>query len=181
LLFWPLVAIIIAGALSAALARHLVYAALSLGVTLTGIAGLYLFLQTEYLAVIQMIVYVGGILILILFGVMFSKDITGKDTRPSLSAWALGIAAGGITLVACLRTAWISVERGTAVPQVGTGSLLTLQRSPTETWLGNIAPDSPATLGALLLGSGLTPFLVIAILLTVVLIAALGLIRKDAP
>ena len=56
---------------SAALARNLVYAALSLGVCLAGVAGLYLFLQAEYLAVIQMIVYVGGILILILFGVMF--------------------------------------------------------------------------------------------------------------
>ena len=90
LIFWPVVAVTLAGAAGAAFARNLVYAALSLGVSLAGVAGLYLFLQAEYLAVIQMIVYVGGILVLILFGVMFSRDILGKSTVPSLGARVLG-------------------------------------------------------------------------------------------
>jgi NADH:ubiquinone oxidoreductase subunit 6 (subunit J) len=53
-------------------------------------------------------------------------------------------------------------------------------RSPTGSWVGQISTDSPYHLGDLLLDSWLAPFLVLAVLLTVVLIAALGLVRKDA-
>jgi len=172
LLFWPVSALVLAGAAGAALARNLVYAALSLGGCLVGVAGLYLFLQAEYAAVIQMIVYVGGILILILFGVMFSRDLSGADTRPSLGSRILAVSAGLATLAATLRLALL-------VPRLsGTG--LSQVRSSTDTWVGQISTDSPFHIGDLLLDSWLAPFLVLAVLLTVVLIASLGLVRKDA-
>ena len=173
ILFWPVSALVLAGAAGAALARNLVYAALSLGGCLVGVAGLYLFLQAEYAAVIQMIVYVGGILILILFGVMFSRDLSGGDSRPTLGSRFLAVAAGLATLVATVRLALL-------VPGLsGTG--LSQVRSSTDSWVGQIATDSPFHLGDLLLDSWLAPFLVLAVLLTVVLIASLGLVRKDAP
>lgn len=172
LLFWPVAALVLAGAAGAALARNLVYAALSLGACLVGMAGLYLFLQAEYVAVIQMIVYVGGILILILFGVMFSRDISGAEIRPTLGSRILAFAAGLATVAATVRLALL-------VPNLsGTG--LAKVRSPTDSWVGQISTDSPHHLGDLLLGAWLAPFLVVAVLLTVVLIAALGLVRKDA-
>jgi NADH:ubiquinone oxidoreductase subunit 6 (subunit J) len=172
MLFWPVVAVALAGAAGAVFARNLVYAALSLGACLTGLAGLYLFLQAEYVAVIQMIVYVGGILILILFGVMFSRDVLGRSTPPSLGAKILGGLAAFAVLVSAGRLAWI-ISR---LP--GTG--LAATRSPTQTWEGQIASNSQNHLGELLLNGWLAPFLVVAMLLTVVLVAALGLVRKDA-
>ncbi len=171
-LFWPVVAMTLAGAFGAAVARNLVYAALSLGACLAGVAGLYFFLQAEYLAVIQMIVYVGGILILILFGVMFSRDVVGASSRPTWSARLLGGAASLAVLASMGRLAWkLSQTRDLGLS--GT-------RSDVDTWVGQISSTSTEHLGDLLAGPWLVPFLVIAILLTVVLIAALGLVRKDA-
>lgn len=172
LIFWPVSALVLVGAAGAALARNLVYAALSLGACLVGVAGLYLFLQAEYAAVIQMIVYVGGILILILFGVMFSRDLSGADSRPTLGSRVLAVAAGSATLAAAARIALLaSGLAGTGLSQV---------RSSTDSWAGQISSDSPFHLGDLLLDAWLVPFLVVAVLLTVVLVAALGLVRKDA-
>ena len=172
LIFWPVVALTLAGAACAAFARNLVYAALSLGVSLAGVAGLYFFLQAEYLAVIQMIVYVGGILILILFGVMFSRDILGTSSEPSLGAKVLGGLASLAVLASMGKLAWgVTRMEGTGLQAV---------RSPTASWAGQISSSSTSHLGDLLMGPWLVPFLVIAVLLTVVLIAALGLVRKDA-
>ena len=172
LLFWPVVALVAAGALGAAVARNLVYAALSLGVCLAGVAAIYLFLQADYLAVIQMIVYVGGILILILFGVMFSRDVLGVRSRPSWGSRVLAVCAGVAVLGVTGRFAFLAPSLAkTGLSQV---------RSPVDSWIGQISTDSPFHLGDLLLGSWLVPFLVVAVLLTVVLVAALGLVRKDA-
>jgi len=60
----------------------------------------------------------------------------------------------------------------------GTG--LAAVRSPEDSWIGQISTNSPFHLGDLLLGAWLVPFLVLGVLLTVVLVAALGLVRKDA-
>lgn len=177
LLFWPLVALVVAASAAAALARNLVYAALSLGVCLAGVAGLYLFLQAEYLAVIQMIVYVGGILILILFGVMFSRDLLGTRTHPGWGARIQGALVFLVVGAAAGRTAWVAARQGMAP---ASASPLTAVRTDPTTWVGNIATDSPVHLGSLLMDAWLAPFLVIAMLLTVVLVAALGLVRKES-
>lgn len=176
ILFWALVAVVVGSAASAALARNLVYAALSLGASLAGVAGLYLFLQAEYLAVVQMTVYVGGILILILFGVMFSRDLLGTASRPSWPARILGGATFLVVLSAVGRTAWLSAQRG--MVQTPAGSL-SATRSPVDAWPGNIASDSPVHIGSALMDQWLVPFLAIAVLLTVVLVGALGLVRKE--
>lgn len=172
LLFWPVAAIVLAGAAGAALARNIVYAALSLGACLVGVAGLYLFLQAEYLAVMQMIVYVGGILVLVLFSVMFSRDILGRSSQPSPKSRILAGAAALCALGVLGRFALL-------VPKLSATGLSEI-RSPTASWVGQISTNSPVHLGDLLLGPWLAPFLVAAVLLTVVLVAALGLVRKDA-
>ncbi len=170
--FWPLVALVVAGALSTALSRNLIYAAISLGVTLSGVAGLYFFLQAEFLAVAQLGVYVGGILVLILFGVMFSRDILGKTLRPARGTWFLGGLSAALTFFVAARVALaVAARRG--------DNALELQRSAPESWPGNFAPDSPAHLGDLLSGPYLVPFLVVAMLLTVILVGALVLVRKE--
>ncbi len=172
MIFWPVVAVTLAGAAGAAFARNLVYAALSLGASLVGMAGLYFFLQAEYVAVIQMIVYVGGILILILFGVMFSRDILGTSTEPSIGSRILGALASLATLAAMGRIAWNIAGK----ENLGLRS----ERIPTADWVGQISSKSSSHLGDLLMGPWLASFLVVAVLLTVVLVAALGLVRKDA-
>ena len=61
--------------------RHIVYSAFSLLFTFMGVAGIYVLLGADFIAIVQVIVYVGGILILILFGVMLTNKITNVQIK----------------------------------------------------------------------------------------------------
>ena len=76
-LFLACALLAVVGGVMAATVRNLFHAALLLGLCLLGVAGLYLFLEQAWLACVQVIVYIGGILVLILFATLFSSDITG--------------------------------------------------------------------------------------------------------
>ena len=73
LVFYLFALLTIGSAVIVVTVRNIVHAAFSLMVTLFSIAGLYVFLQADFLAATQIIVYVGGILVLILFGVMMTS------------------------------------------------------------------------------------------------------------
>ena len=75
-----LVAIITVGsALMVAFSRNIIYSAFSLLGTFAGVAGLYVFLGADFVAAVQLLIYVGGILILILFAVMLTHRITDVE------------------------------------------------------------------------------------------------------
>lgn len=69
--FGTVAAVILAGALWSVTAKRTFHSALGLGVTLIGVAGLFFTLNAPFLGVIQILVYVGGILTLLVFAVMF--------------------------------------------------------------------------------------------------------------
>ena len=72
-IFYGFALLTIGSALAVVTLRNIVHTAFALMVTLFGVAGLYVFLQADFLAATQVIVYVGGILVLILFGVMMTS------------------------------------------------------------------------------------------------------------
>ena len=88
----------IGGGISVAFSARVIYAAFSLLFTFIGVAGLYVMLAADFLAVAQVIIYVGGILVLILFGVMLTQRI--YDVR--LKAQRIQPAIGGIAAAAVL-------------------------------------------------------------------------------
>jgi NADH-quinone oxidoreductase subunit J len=61
--------------------KNIIYAAFALMFTLFGVAGLYVFLSADFLAAVQVLIYVGGILVLILFGVMLTRGILDLKLR----------------------------------------------------------------------------------------------------
>ena len=61
--------------------KNIVHAAFSLLLTFFGVAGIYVLLGADFLAVVQIMVYVGGILILLIFGVMLTNKITNVEIR----------------------------------------------------------------------------------------------------
>jgi NADH:ubiquinone oxidoreductase subunit 6 (subunit J) len=61
--------------------RTVFFAALGLIACLISIAGIYALLYAEFLAITQLVIYVGGVLVLILFGIMLTNRITGKPLR----------------------------------------------------------------------------------------------------
>lgn len=71
--------VVIISALCVVLTTRLIHAAVYLFFTLFGIAGLYIFLYADFLAATQVLVYVGGILVLIIFGVMLTNRVSNTS------------------------------------------------------------------------------------------------------
>src|SRR5512137_862839 len=63
--------------------KNIIYSAFSLLFTFFGVAGLYVLLQADFLAVTQILIYVGGILVLLLFGVMLTNRVISVDIKTS--------------------------------------------------------------------------------------------------
>ncbi len=87
LLFYLFAALAVGGALAVAFSKHIVRAAVALLFTLGGVAGLYALLHAPFLAVAQIVVYVGGTLVLIIFGVMLTS--ARREDRFAVRRWEL--------------------------------------------------------------------------------------------
>ena len=117
-MFWLTAALIVSGALGAVLLANIVHAALSLVAALLGVAGIYLLLGSEFLALVQVLIYGGGVTILLLFGLMLTRAADDPIIADgSQKPFAFGMAAliGGIFAVALLDADWADVG-ATAVP-----------------------------------------------------------------
>ena len=83
LVFYLLAALTIGSALIVAGSHNLVYSAFALLGTFMGVAGLYALLAADFVAVIQVMLYIGGILVLILFAVMLTHRIADVEVSNS--------------------------------------------------------------------------------------------------
>ena len=104
IVFIPIVAVTLAGALVAVLARTLVYALVGLVVTMFGIAGLYIYLDAPFLAMMQILVYVGAISILVGFAIMLVGQYQPEKARHRV--WKF-VGAAMVAIVAFVTVAGI--------------------------------------------------------------------------
>src|SRR5665811_654438 len=96
--------------------KNLVHAALSLAATLAGIAGVFLVLHADFLALVQLVVYVGAVAVLFLFGLMLTRAPIGREALDSQNR-GLGIAvSGGLFVV--LSVLIVGAFGSTTVAQV---------------------------------------------------------------
>ena len=84
------------GAFRVVTSRNVVRAALYLVVTLSAVAGVYLLLAAEFVAWVQILIYVGAIVILFLFGLMLTKAPIGRDTLDNAHRWVGLLVAAGV-------------------------------------------------------------------------------------
>lgn len=105
IVFW-LIAIMIAGsALLTAAAKNILHAAFALATAFLGVGAMYVFLHADFVAAVQLIVYVGGIIVLIMFAVMFSSNVaedTSKEKRGRAGVVFGALAAAGVFAVMLL-------------------------------------------------------------------------------
>jgi NADH-quinone oxidoreductase subunit J len=142
-------------------ARNVVHAALYLVVALASVGGVYLVLAAEFVAWVQILIYVGAIVILFLFGLMLTKAPIGRDALDNQQRWvaavvSLGVFAGLVFLI----------DRAF--------HLNTTQRFPEFA-----APT--ASVGSSLFRGYVLPFEAVSFLLLAALIGAVVLARKDEP
>lgn len=83
LTFYSLAALTVTAAAGVVLKRHLVHSALLLALTFIGVAGMYLLLNADFLASVQLLVYNGAVAIIIVIGVMLTQWGDMKNSNPS--------------------------------------------------------------------------------------------------
>lgn len=84
-------ALVLGGALMVVTSRNLVHAALYLVVTLFGVAVLFVLLDAGFLAAVQVVVYIGAIAILLIIGVMVTRNVTGTEEKTVNKSYPLAI------------------------------------------------------------------------------------------
>lgn len=114
ILFYGLAALTVMGAVAAAVAPRIVHAGFSLIAAFLGVAGLYAMLGADFVALSQIIVYVGGILVLLVFGVLLTDRTElalGMEKRERRGA---AVVIGGLVLLGLLlaigATDWHALE-----------------------------------------------------------------------
>lgn len=139
--------------------RQLVHAALWLVVTLGGLAVEYLLLTAEFIAWVQVLIYVGSVVVLLLFGLMLTKAPIGRSPdADSGNRWA----ALTVAVAAAAALVWVVVDAFRA------------------TWidLDGPAAGSTAVTGASLFQNWVLPFEALSVLLLAALVGAIVLSRK---
>jgi len=89
--FYIIAAIMLFAAISVVSTKNVVHAALWLVVVLGGVAAQYILAAAEFVAVSQVMVYIGAVMVLFLFGIMLTRASTGDDTDVNNKGWAMGI------------------------------------------------------------------------------------------
>ena len=156
--FWFISALTIISAFFVVSSKSLLYSAYSLLVTFLGITALYVFLWADFLAVVQVVVYVGGILVLIIFGIM----LTNKISSVNISHTSVQKGVGAFVVLGFL------------------GALGYVMVSTPWVHLPNSEPlETTRSIGRLLMIDYLLPFEAASFLLLGALIGATTLSRKD--
>ncbi len=98
LAFWILSTLLVGSALAVVLSKNLFHAVLWLALALTGTAGVFLLLNAEFLAAVQLLLYAGGIITIVVFAIVVTERLVGER----ISQTNRGIASGAIASAALL-------------------------------------------------------------------------------
>lgn len=148
--------ILVAGIMVVSL-RNLIYSALALILCFSGIAGLYLQLKAEFVAGVQVLIYVGAVAVLILFVIMLTPDLVKAKTQPELGKRLVNIA-GMFFLFVVMGGILIWSTWNSGCPQAALGV---------------------KELGRGLFSTYLLPFEILSLVLLAALIGSLVLARKE--
>lgn len=156
---------VLGGGLGVVTTRNLVHGALYLVLSLFGVAGYFVLLSAPFLAAVQVLVYIGAIVILIIFAVMLTRSLTSMAQLYNRQWW-LSALVGGLLFIVLIA--------GVILPVWGEGSGFTDQ--PVSAFVA-----STADLGMALVDGNqyVLPFEVASLLLTAAMIGAIVIARED--
>jgi NAD(P)H-quinone oxidoreductase subunit 6 len=159
LVFWLFAALIVISAGITAFSRNIVHSAFALLGAFAGVVGIYVLLAADFVAMVQIFVYIGGILVLTIFAVMLTEGLAGVNVSNRavgrVPALLTTVLAGGVMLYAILKTPWYQANARAI--------------APTTYGIGN------AFLGAYVL-----PFELASIVLLAALIGSIVISRQEA-
>ena len=161
--FWTISVFMGVAAIRVVTTRNVIHAALYLVGTLLGAAMLYVLFMAEFVAWVQVLVYVGAVVVLMLFGLMLTRAPIGSRSYDNNQRLLAAICAGAVFGVTC----WILVD-------AFEGTKIDLSQ-------GSIEGAEPTTrsVGEVIFSSYVLPFEVVSVLLLAALIGAVVIARKD--
>jgi NADH-quinone oxidoreductase subunit J len=149
--------ITLGAALAVVTSKNLFHSALFLILSFVGVAGLYILLEAGFLAVVQIMIYVGAIAILIIFAIMLTRRLMAKDLVQRNAQWGIS-ALVAVLLFAVLSFVLLRVDW----PVVG----------------GDVSSESISILGQELMSTYALPFEVASVLLLVALVGSIIIARE---
>jgi len=156
--FYLIAVVTVGSAIIVAFSRNIIYSAFSLLGAFGGVAGIYIFLGADFVAAVQLLIYVGGILVLVLFAVMLTHRITDVEITNRAAGRIPALIITGVFLYLLIQTvsdtSWAKAKQ--VVYAATTGSI-----------------------GNLFLENYLLPFELASLVLLAALIGAVVLSRKE--
>ena len=156
--FWGLAVVLIGSALAVVLTKNLFHSVLYLALSLTAMAGVFLALDAEFLAAVQLLLYAGGVVTIVVFAIVVTERLVGERITQTSRGLLVGLVLAGALLIGLLR--FLS------------GAILPVDRPV-------IAVDVTRAIGQVLLTEFVLPFELLAVLLLVGLLGALYFARPE--
>ncbi|MDO8489584.1 MAG: NADH-quinone oxidoreductase subunit J [Candidatus Omnitrophota bacterium] len=153
-----LIAIMLFSAMGVVGVKNVFHCALLLGLALLSIAGIYLLLGAEFLAAVQMFVYIGGILTLIIFAIMFTKNLSDKNIRQTNQQKPTAFFISAFILVAMVAA---------------------ILKTPLPEHVGVSKITDTASIGRVFFLDYVLAFEILSIILLVALVGAITLAKKE--
>jgi NADH-quinone oxidoreductase subunit J len=164
--FWILAVAMVLAAIGVVRSQNVVHAALYLVVVMAGAAAQYILLAAEFVAWVQVIIYIGAVIILFLFGIMLTRaPMRGDTDLDNDQRWPAAIV--GLFLAGILATLLIDAFGDKEVAISGAKGAQTLHTGQS------------ATLATLIFKTYVVPFEVVSILLLAALVGAVVIARRD--
>jgi NADH-quinone oxidoreductase subunit J len=178
--FWVMAVSSIVAAIAVVQLRDLFRASLFLAVSFFGVAGLFVLLRAEFLAIVQVLIYVGAISVLIVFAVLMTRDVEQGNPSNRLRIPAAVIALlllASMSFVA-INTEWSLIDDlipGSDSPAAAGGSVLA---ADTVKMVEDVFSNTTPKIGELLLRDFVLAFEVASVLLLAAMVGALALVRE---
>ncbi|HEX6236055.1 MAG TPA: NADH-quinone oxidoreductase subunit J [Acidimicrobiales bacterium] len=162
--FYLIAAVMVAAAVAVVTTKNVVHAAVYLVVVFAGVAGIYLLLAAEFVAVTQVLLYIGAIMVLMLFGIMLTRARIGREIDLTHDHWYVGLVTAALL---------VGVTGYALVEAFGDDPL------PADLRVDQVDGSNAATISDAVFSQYLVPFEVVSVLLLAALVGAIVIARKD--
>jgi NADH-quinone oxidoreductase subunit J len=160
--FYIIAAAMLFAAFSVVSTKNVVHAALWLVVVLGGVAAQYILAAAEFVAVSQVLVYIGAVMVLFLFGIMLTRASIGNDTDVNNKGWGIGIPVG-VVFFGVLAYAVIDAFDDAVITEPSGAQIASSTQAISDGYLGDY----------------LVPLIALSFVLLAAAVGAIVLARKD--
>jgi NADH-quinone oxidoreductase subunit J len=177
--FWVIAASSIVAAIAVVQLRDLFRAALFLVVSFLAVAGMFVLLRAEFLAIVQVLIYVGAVSVLIIFAILMTRDVEhgNPSNRLRIPAALLSLLFLGATAFVVMDTEWNLLDEAVSPGDSSATGGLELA-AETVSMVEEVYVNTIPVIAELLLRDFVLAFEVASVLLLAAIIGALALVRE---